>query len=92
MAENEAPKVEETSGPKGEAVSEVVKVAPKVEKALTSEEVAAKYKELVEQTRTAGLSLLGLTMQAYFTRLKTMADDALAGLEGSSDDAPTKKA
>ena len=72
-------------------VSEVVKVAPKVEKVLTSEEIAAKYKELAEQTRTAGLSVLSMTLQTYFNRLKNMADDALAGLEGSSADAPTKK-
>mgnify|MGYP001561691863 CR=1 FL=1 len=63
----------------------------KVEKALTPEEVAAKNKELAEQTRAAGLSLLGMTVQTYFSRLKNLADDALAGLEGSSADAPTKK-
>lgn len=72
--------------------SEVVRVAPKVEKVLTTEEIVVRYKELADQTRAAGLSLVGMTVKTYLNRIGAMADDALAGLEGSSADGPTKKA
>ena len=93
MAENEVSKEIVQIPEQAKVEQPVVEAAPKVEKALTPEEITARYKELAEQTRSAGLSLLGLTMQTYLNRIKAMTDDVLAGIEGASpkSDVPTKK-